>query len=736
MKTGKRSWRVYAAAGAVAQVWAVFLPFRYVQDGTASFSLWNMAAFGVSLMVLALLSMWCAASGRPGGLWLTAPFSFVLLTLFLVGEWERGRSHAGSTHETYGPALGVLAFGVALICIGAMKAEIEVEEVMPTPPPESRAWLLSPSTPARSFPTSHWLRAIRAATEPVYAVIFHATRGSLTLKNERFSFVAGSTTVFDAALSDVAVIDTSAPPWLLGKLGNMLQLKVGRGIYLFGFIPPFSAPGVVAQLFERIGLVAAHHAVNHFGLAAGLLGSFADRIERQLESTKENRERLVAARGATPQVANAWRTALTNPEAHLGNTLPANAERLSGAAVPMSAENASDQEGQGRSSKLAEPAPAMVPEHASALVPSQSSQNSHRNGHPNYFVASALIAALLSVVTIILGVGWIETSKKLRSTKDELGFANAKVSSANVAIEKQRKQISELTAPRIDVVELYNGNLQCAKLGDLSSLSGFAHDQVRLVCWKAMISNRFDDLRPLSGTLRVRYLDEKGNLNGGPGWLGFTAEYKIEIPSKQKEVSVVHGWGSATQPVFHAGQWNIEFWWGDVPVQTSHFSVTDLRFLNPALGTKDQGRNRLEQGTLWPRATNLTEPTIKEFKCVQEPPKAIDEMTINQLTEYTETAFNNIFAPGRGINCLVILDRAVAGEKVEWRVIAENAQGFNRNSTVASQFSTIGSEPEHDTLRKTLTIDVVGSYRVDLYFLGSHGPAKSLPFVVRAPRTF
>jgi tetratricopeptide repeat protein len=123
---------------------------------------------------------------------------------------------------------------------------------------------------------------------------------------------------------------------------------------------------------------------------------------------------------------------------------------------------------------------------------------------------------------------------------------------------------------------------------------------------------------------------------------------------------------------------------------------------------------------------------IKSVNCIQQPTKFMGDMTPAELLQFSQ-GFTDNFTPGRDINCIAIVDQPVARQKVEWRWIAENVNGFSPNEMVLKQVSTVGSEAEPDTLRKTITIAPPGNYRLELYFGDANAPAKSLSFTVRPP---
>jgi hypothetical protein len=134
------------------------------------------------------------------------------------------------------------------------------------------------------------------------------------------------------------------------------------------------------------------------------------------------------------------------------------------------------------------------------------------------------------------------------------------------------------------------------------------------------------------------------------------------------------------------------------------------------------------------REINLTvRPSgIKSVNCIQQPTKFVGDMTPAELLQFSQ-GFTDNFTPGRDINCIAIVDQPVARQRVEWRWIAENVKGFSPNEMVFKQVSTVGSEAEPDTLRKTITIAPPGNYRLELYFGDANAPAKSLSFSVRPP---
>jgi len=126
----------------------------------------------------------------------------------------------------------------------------------------------------------------------------------------------------------------------------------------------------------------------------------------------------------------------------------------------------------------------------------------------------------------------------------------------------------------------------------------------------------------------------------------------------------------------------------------------------------------------------LQSSAIKSVNCVQQPTKFVGDMTPAELLQFSQ-GFTDNFTPGRDINCIAFVDKPVANQKVEWRWIAENVKGFSPNQTVLKQDSTVGSEAEPDTLRKTITITPPGSYRLELYTGNANAPTKSLHFTVR-----
>ena len=96
-----------------------------------------------------------------------------------------------------------------------------------------------------------------------------------------------------------------------------------------------------------------------------------------------------------------------------------------------------------------------------------------------------------------------------------------------------------------------------------------------------------------------------------------------------------------------------------------------------------------------------------------------------------QTIQNHEFVAGRRI-AIASVDPPTTGLRVEWRFVAEDAEGSRHNEVLGSLFSNLGSEPEPNILRMSLTADAksLGSYRLELYLEGSSNPAKTLSFKV------
>jgi hypothetical protein len=136
--------------------------------------------------------------------------------------------------------------------------------------------------------------------------------------------------------------------------------------------------------------------------------------------------------------------------------------------------------------------------------------------------------------------------------------------------------------------------------------------------------------------------------------------------------------------------------------------------------------------------------TITSLICIQPPTKS-NPLEMNSDERYQLLhALDNSFMADREFDCLAEVDPPVAGEKVEWHLIAGNVSGYSRNQTLVTQTSTVGekddipidinrpgSRKDNDTIKKAVKIHRPGSYRFELHFEGTNIPAKSLSFTVR-----